>query len=124
MNLVPAQAVDTGLELPGGARLPMALPVGLAAAGPLTLGLRASALRLQARPGDVALQGVVELAEISGSDTFVHATTPWGELVAQVTGVHHLDLGSAVTLHLDPAHAYVFGTDGALLLAPARPGGR
>lgn len=34
MNLVPAQAVDTGLELPGGARLPMALPVGLAAAGP------------------------------------------------------------------------------------------
>ena len=124
MNLVPAQAVDTGLELPGGARLPMALSVGLAAAGPLTLGLRASALRLQARPGDVALQGVVELAEISGSDTFVHATTPWGELVAQVTGVHHLDLGSAVTLHLDPAHAYVFGTDGALLLAPARPGGR
>lgn len=124
MNLVPAQAVDTGLELPGGARLPMALPVDLAAAGLLTLGLRASALRLQARPGDVALQGVVELAEISGSDTFVHASTPWGELVAQVTGVHHLDLGSAVTLHLDPAHAYVFGTDGALLLAPARPGGR
>ena len=74
--------------------------------------------------GAAKMEGVVELAEISGSDTFVHATTPWGELVAQVTGVHHLDLGSAVTLHLDPAHAYVFGTDGALLLAPARPGGR
>src|SRR3989442_2706670 len=56
--------------------------------------------------------------------TLFRSTTPWGELVAQVTGVHHLDLGSAVTLHLDPAHAYVFGTDGALLLAPARPGDR
>ena len=53
----------------------------------------ASALRLQARPGDVAVQGLVELAEISGSDTFVHAATPWGELVAQITGVHYLELG-------------------------------
>jgi glycerol transport system ATP-binding protein len=124
MNLIAARAVEGGLELPGGSRLPVALPADLAVSGPLTLGLRASALRLQARPGDLALQGRVELAEISGSDTFVHASTPWGELVAQVTGVHHLDLGSTVTLHLDPAHAYVFGADGALLLAPARPGGR
>jgi hypothetical protein len=30
----------------------------------------------------------VELAEISGSDTFVHVDTPIGELVAQLTGVH------------------------------------
>ncbi|WP_313759463.1 TOBE domain-containing protein, partial [Diaphorobacter nitroreducens] len=82
--------------------------------------LRASALRLAQRAGDVAVQGVVELAEISGSDTFVHAATPWGALVAQVTGVHYLELGSAVTLYLDPAQAYVFGADGALALAPVR----
>ncbi len=44
----------------------------------LTVGMRASALRVQARPGDVAVLGKVELAEISGSDTFVHATTPRG----------------------------------------------
>jgi glycerol transport system ATP-binding protein len=117
MNLVPAQVTATGLRLPGGAELPAALPHGLR---DVTLGLRASALRLQARPGDMAVQGVVELAEISGSDTFVHASTPWGELVAQITGVHHIALGSAVTLYLDPAQAYVFNADGALALAPAR----
>ena len=116
MNLVPARAEAQGLCLPGGAVLGMALPPGL---DKVTLGVRASALRLQARPGDVAVQGVVELAEISGSDTFVHAATPWGELVAQLTGVHYQELGCAVTLHLDPAQAYVFGADGALVLAPA-----
>jgi glycerol transport system ATP-binding protein len=88
------------------------------------VGVRASALRVQARPGDVSVAGVVELAEISGSDTFVHAATPWGEVVAQLTGVHYFELGTPITLHLDPAQAYVFGADGALAWAPARPGGR
>ena len=124
MNLVAVQAVDGGLALPDGSRLPVLAGAPAAGMERLTLGLRASALRLQARSGDMALQGRVELAEISGSDTFVHASTPWGELVAQVTGVHHLELGSAVALHLDPAQAYVFAADGALLRAPARPGGR
>ena len=122
MNLVPAQATPGGLRMPGGTELPVAVAHGGHATEAFTLGLRASALRLQARPGDVAVQGLVELAEISGSDTFVHAATPWGELVAQITGVHYLELGSSVTLHLDPAQAYVFGADGALVLAPARPG--
>ena len=121
MNLIPAEAGAAGLRLPDGTELAMALP-GLRGSG-ATLGLRASALRLRARPGDLSLPARVELAEISGSDTFVHADSPWGGLVAQVTGVHHLDLGHEFTLHLDPAQCYVFGADGALVLAPQRPGG-
>ncbi|MBS0293784.1 MAG: ABC transporter ATP-binding protein [Proteobacteria bacterium] len=120
MNLVPAQVAAGGLRLPGGTELALAPSPGLA--GDVTLGLRASALRLQARPGDLAVAGVVELSEMSGSDTFVHAATPWGELVAQITGVNYLALGSRVTLHVDPAQAYVFGADGALLRAPAHAG--
>jgi glycerol transport system ATP-binding protein len=84
-----------------------------------TVGLRAGALRVQQRPGDIALDGTVELAEISGSDTFVHAHTPAGELVVQLTGVHYFDLGARITLYLDPAQAYVFAADGALKHAPA-----
>jgi glycerol transport system ATP-binding protein len=64
----------------------------------------------------------VELAEISGSDTFVHAATPLGDLVAQVTGVHYFDLGAAVTLYFSPEQVYVFGGNGGLLLAPQRAG--
>ena len=125
MNLVPARAQAQGLALPGDALLPVALPPALAHGGAaLTLGLRASALRLHARPGDAQVPGVVELAEISGSDTFVHAATPWGPLVAQITGVHYLELGSRVALHFDAAQAYVFDAAGALAVAPARRGGQ
>ena len=119
MNLIAATVAEQGVQLQGGATLSIPLPLGTAVAA-VTVGLRASALRVHARPGDVSVSGVVELAEISGSDTFVHAHTPWGELVAQLTGVHYFELGTSITLHLDPAQAYVFGADERLVWAPAR----
>ena len=119
MNLIGGEASPQGVAMPGGIVLPRTLPAG--AAGALTVGMRAGALGVRARPGDLALPGVVELAEISGSDTFVHVKTAVGELVAQLTGVHQFALGSPVTLHLPPRQAYVFGADGNLLLAPERP---
>ena len=119
MNLMTATRQDGGVRLSDGTVLPLPLPPTASAS--LTVGVRASALRVQSRPGDVEVQGVVELAEISGSDTFVHAATPWGDVVAQLTGVHYFELGTPITLHLDPAQAYVFGADGRLAWAPARP---
>ena len=96
--------------------------LGLAGVRPdTTVGLRASALRVHQRSGDLVLPGTVELAEIAGSDTFVHVHTPAGELVAQLTGVHFFDLGTALTLYLDPAQVYLFGADGALMQAPQTP---
>ena len=74
---------------------------------------------MQARDGDLALPGEVELAEISGSDTFVHVRTAIGELVAQLTGVHVFSLGDAVTLYVNPAQTYAFDAAGELLVAPA-----
>ncbi|MDB5893547.1 MAG: transporter [Rhodoferax sp.] len=116
MNLAAGRVVSGGVQLNAGPLLALALPQG--ATTEVTAGLRASALHLEQRPGDVALDGHVELAEISGSDTFVHVATPIGEVVAQLTGVHYFELGSSLTLHLDPAQVYVFDAAGALMLAP------
>jgi glycerol transport system ATP-binding protein len=116
MNLIEGAASASGVLLPGGVALALALPPARSEA--LTVGVRAASLRVHARAGDVPLPGQVELAEISGSDTFVHVATGIGELVAQLTGVHVFELGAAVTLYLDPAQAYVFGADGNLLVAP------
>jgi glycerol transport system ATP-binding protein len=118
MNLIAADAVLLGAQLKAGPALSIPLPA--AASKALTIGVRAAALRVTPRPGDVALPGRVELAEISGSDTFVHVDTAVGELVAQLTGVHFFDLGAPITLHLAPAQAYVFDAQGALLVAPER----
>ena len=120
MNLIAALATAQGVVLPGGLALAIALPAGAAPA--VTVGVRASALRETRRDGDISLTGKVELAEISGSDTFVHVSTAVGELVAQLTGVHYFDLGAAIQLYLQPAHAYVFDADGSLLVAPRRLG--
>jgi glycerol transport system ATP-binding protein len=116
MNLVAGDASPNGVALPGGAVLACKLPADVS--GALTVGVRAGALGVHRRAGDLSLPGVVELAEISGSDTFVHVNTSIGEVVAQLTGVHVFALGSAITLFLDPGQAYVFGADGRLLLAP------
>jgi glycerol transport system ATP-binding protein len=122
MNLLQAWVDGDKISLQGGLELPLVLPGGLGAA--ITVGLRAGALRVNPRAGDVALAGRVELAEISGSDTFLHLHTAVGELVAQLTGVHQFSLGAAVTLYLDPRQAYVFDADGRLMLAPLAAGAR
>ncbi|GAB4567249.1 MAG: ABC transporter ATP-binding protein [Rhizobacter sp.] len=120
MNLIAGNAASIGISLPAGVQLSVPLPQAHTQA--LTIGVRASALRVHQRPGDVALPGKVELAEISGSDTFVHVETAVGELVAQLTGVHFFDLGTPITLYLHPEHVHVFDSAGALLVAPAKGG--
>ena len=122
MNLIEGRANPAGVALAGGLSLPIALPAGHSDA--LTVGVRAGALRVHKRAGDLTLPGRVELAEIAGSDTFVHVHTALGELVAQLTGVHVFALGEAITLYLNPAQVYVFGADGKLVAAPAVAMGR
>ncbi len=121
MNLVAGRAEAGGIALQGGPQLALPLP-GTADGADVTVGLRASALRVRPRDGDCALPGQVELAEISGSDTFVHVATAVGDLVAQLTGVHDFALGSRIVLHVAPGQAHVFDAAGDLLVAPALPG--
>jgi glycerol transport system ATP-binding protein len=118
MNLLAGTAGVDGVALVGGPSLKLLLPSR--AAGSLTVGVRASALRVRSRDADVALQGKVELAEISGSDTFVHASTSVGEVVAQLGGVHAFSLGEPITLYLSPAQVHVFDAEGELLVAPGQ----
>ena len=118
MNLIAARAAPGGVVLDGGPQLAVALPASIVPGTAVTAGIRAAALRVTPRPGDVALPGRVDLAEISGSDTFVHVHTDVGELVLQLGGVHTFTLGEAITLQLGAAQFYVFDAKGDLLVAP------
>ena len=119
MNLFPARVQDQALVLADASRVTLASAL---AGGPVTAGLRASALRVQAREGDVAVKASVALAEISGSDTFVHLDTALGAMVAQLAGVHYFDLGDAVAVYFRPQDVFVFDSAGMLALAPTREG--
>jgi glycerol transport system ATP-binding protein len=133
MNFIAATLVSGGVRLASGLVLPV-LMSGTAAndsgrgravahediteGAPMTLGIRASSLRFQAREGDASVSGQVQLGEISGSDTFIHTSSEIGELVAQVAGVHHFELGSTLALHFSPSAVFVFDQTGELLRAP------
>ena len=100
-------------------RLPAAARARLGGATlALQIGIRPQLLRLTAGDGLCALDGVLELAEISGSETYLHVQHGEVVLVAQVTGVHALPLASRCTLYVDPALVYGFAADGSLLFAP------
>ncbi|AZG14029.1 MULTISPECIES: ABC transporter ATP-binding protein [Cupriavidus] len=120
MNLVEGVLDGGHVTLPGQIRIPM--PDVAAPGGPVTVGIRAGALRLQPVPGAVAVPGKVALAELSGSDTFVHIDTAAGNLVAQFAGVLDLRLGAPLAIHVEPGQIYLFDAAGQRIHAPRRPG--
>ena len=82
--------------------------------------------QLHSEPGgcrSLTLQGTVELAEISGSDTYLHVHTAGGDVVAQWRGIHPLALGSRAHLFLDPREFFGFTCEGTALFAPAAAAG-
>jgi glycerol transport system ATP-binding protein len=87
-----------------------------------SLGIRAYDVRTSKRSeNDLSIACQVDLAEISGSDTYLHTTGNRHSIVAQLRGVHRFAIGDACTLYVDPADMYGFAADGSLLFAPQAP---
>lgn len=84
----------------------------------IILGIRAHQFTLSPQPGAVSITGRIDLAEISGSETYVHVSQDGLSLVAQLPGVHELTIGEQFTLHVEPGHIYCFDADGQLIFAP------
>ncbi len=86
--------------------------------GPYQAGFRANHLSLE-RESPLALEFhcALDVTEITGSETFLHARHGAEKWVALVHGVQDLPPGSDLTLWLDPAHVYLFGADGRLAAA-------
>lgn len=118
LNEAPAIHDEHGLRLATGQRLAGAHPH--LAPGPCTLGIRAHDLSLD-RPGAEALglDAVVRVAEVAGSESFVHVAVAGLDWVVLAPGVRRPEPGQAVTVWLDPRRAFVFDAAGRLAEAPA-----
>ncbi len=123
LNEIPAHIDPSSgtAALPGGIRLP--LPERMRAllanaSRDVVLAIRAHQLAISARRDGVAFPGRVSLAEIGGSETFLHVAGEGWSLIAQLPGVHELAPGAQCTLHVDPADVYCFDAHGQLLFAP------
>ena len=91
------------------------------AEGDYRIGIRANHVGVVAASAHSATIPVkVELAEISGSETYIHGRHGGFNLIARLVGVHDYDLGDQITLYFDPARLFVFDLAGKLVAAPER----
>lgn len=120
MNMVDVNVRSGEARTPAGFTLPLGDRLADLRDGRYRLGVRANHLSLRRRsPADVEIKGTVDLAEISGSETFVHFRHNNLDWVVQEEGVHPLARGAEASFFLDPAKLYFFGDTGALDRAPA-----
>ena len=82
--------------------------------GVYKLGFRGDLARIgTAWPASISLAGSVSLAEISGSETFVHVETGLGTFVCVERGVSMRQPGQSVVLHVDADRVFVFDAAGS-----------
>ncbi len=121
MNLLDVEVTEEGTEarLSPEVSFPPAEHLRGLEPGRYRLGLRAHHLRLEPRsPEDVRIPVRVEVEEVSGSETLVHATHDGIALTAQVEGVRSHPYGAELELFMSPSRCFVFSPEGRLVAAP------
>jgi glycerol transport system ATP-binding protein len=89
--------------------------------GNYTFGVRSNHLFLSRKGNeDTEIPAKVELAEINGSETFIHVAHGDTGLVIQEDGIHPRRLGSEIILYVSPCCFFVYDDTGALVASPSR----
>ncbi|MFL6647791.1 MAG: ABC transporter ATP-binding protein [Sulfurifustaceae bacterium] len=117
INFIPLQIDGDSCRISEDARFPRPEHMRGLVSGLYRAGIRAHHVAVGGA-AVATVPAIVQLAEISGSETFVHARHGELSLTAQLAGVHDYRLGERVTLHFDPARLFVFDDSGALVAAP------
>jgi len=118
MNFFGGVISDGMIRLDGEMTLPAPANFGGLADGRYTFGLHAAHLSLRPVPDGCELPVVIELAEINGSETLLHARHHDTALLLQAEGIHPAAIGAHAMFGFDRARLYAFGADGALARAP------
>ena len=83
------------------------------AAGQYIFGVRSNHLFLsRTNSADTEIRTKVELAEINGSETFIHVNYDGSQLVVQEDGVHPRRIGSEISIYVNPCCFFVFDQAG------------
>ena len=121
MNLIPA-VVDEGTIAVAGIA-PFAVPTHfrMDVVGSVLLGVRPHRISLRRqRDSDLEVNGVLGLAELTGSETILHVEHAAGVLIVQANGVHSHDLGEHMSVFIPDAALFAFAEpDGELLANPS-----
>jgi glycerol transport system ATP-binding protein len=121
INLLTVKKNGAGVASAGGhLKLQSTGPFAPLPEGSYTIGFRPNHLYLTRPSSDaIPVRATVAIAEITGSESFVHLDFAGERWVALAHGVHDLPIGEAVEVYLDPSRFFIFDAFGALAAAPA-----
>lgn len=118
MNFLTVTKDGTRMTFGDGRSAPVPDALIQHADGIYTAGFRPNHLELAPKSASsIAFRTKLNVTEITGSETFVHLDHQGQRWVGLIHGVHSLQLGQPLEVHLDPAHVYFFGKDGKLVAA-------
>ena len=122
INFITAEVGTDKAHLRIGIDLPLTGHLRDLTPGVYKFGIRSHHFNLSRKTiDDVEIRTVVELAEINGSETFVHFHYRNRSLVLQEQGVRSFKVGQEISVFVRPCDVYVFGEDDRLVKAPACP---
>jgi glycerol transport system ATP-binding protein len=118
LNILGAEKRGAEVVLAGGRTVPSAGTFAGMPDGRYRMGFRAYHLALDPPDGtSFALPAEVSVAEITGSESYVHLDVGTERLVALVPGVRRLEPGTRVTAYVDPRRVFLFDGAGRLCRA-------
>ena len=119
MNLLNVTVQGGEARLAPDLSFPLPEQMGRLAPGSYRIGIRPSHISLSADGTEtVAIEADVDLAEISGSETYLHLRHGSLEFIAQVKGVHPFELGSRTVVWLARNRVFAFDEADRLVSAP------
>ncbi|NBU13168.1 MAG: ABC transporter ATP-binding protein [Alphaproteobacteria bacterium] len=123
LNLLAGLKQGNRFTLSHGAELPLYDDLARLPDGPMTLAFRAHHMSLKAPVStSMSMQVVVGGSEISGSESFVHVALGSTKFVLLEQGVHRLDEGTQLDVHVAADYLFAFDSAGHLLRAPVNAG--
>ena len=112
LNTMEAVKRDATFEIGRGLAVPVPAYLGHIPNGRYTLAHRPHHLALRPGAGTVPLDATVTVTEITGSESFVHLLHHDNAWTMLTPGVHDIEDGQAIEVHLDPEKLLVFDERG------------
>ncbi len=119
INLLPGQVNNSEVTFDQSVHFPLDQDLQKLPAGDYQFGIRPNHIGLVPHnDDDLELSMTVEVAEISGSETFLHVRNSLFTLVLQLSGVHEYHTDTSLKVYLPTHRLFVFDLDGKLIQAP------
>ncbi|WP_020407136.1 ABC transporter ATP-binding protein [Hahella ganghwensis] len=121
INVVNGRVTDSEVSFDETVHFPLNQDLRALKPGQYQFGVRASHIGLVPQnDDDLELSVKVDLAEISGSETFLHVRNDHMNLVLHLSGVHGYDVDEDINIYFPTHKLYAFDMNGQMVQAPSR----